>query len=170
MTDTPKETPKKTEPEFKHDLTNTEMVKSYVISLAISLPCFGITYYLAYLNRAWPAAHVIFAAILCVSLINFVALAALEEYRSRIGSFTVPVLVAASALVLLVFILSAVNRFVPQIGCQWAFPIIAFVIVFKYLALFKEKNLALKFYLAMNIIVLATLWGLGEHGKIVMPF
>lgn len=156
--------------EFKHDLTNADMVKSYAISLVISLPCLGITYYLAYLNRAWPSAHIIFAGILFVSVINFVALAALEEYRSRIGSFTVPTLVAASAIVLLVLLLSAVSRFVPFIGYNWAFPIVFFIIIFKYLALFKEDNLALKFYLAVNIIALAALWGMGTNGKIVLPF
>lgn len=165
-----KPAPKPDEAEFKHDLTNSDMVKSYAISLLISLPCLGVTYFLAYMNRAWPAAHMIFATILFVSVINFVALAALEEYRSRIGSFTVPTLVAASALILLILILTAINRFVPQIGYQWAFPVIAFVIIFKYLALFKEDNLALKFYLAVNIIALAALWGMGTHGKIAVPF
>lgn len=171
MADTKKDKTEKSAPaEFKHDLSSAEMVKSYVISLAIALPSIGLTYYLAYLNRNWPAAHVIFAGILIVSIVNFVALAALEEYRSRIGSFTVPVLVAASAVVLLILLLTAVNRFVPAIGYQWVFPAVLFVIVFKYLALFREKNLALKFYLAVNIIALAALWGMGIHGKIALPF
>lgn len=158
------------EPEFRHDLTNAEMVKSYVISLLIAVPCVALTYYLAYINRAWPGPHVIFGVILFVSVVNFVALAALEEYRSRLGSFTVPTLIAASAIVILIVLLAAINRFVPFIGYQWAFPIIFFVIVFKYLALFRESNLALKFYLAMNIIALAALWGMGMHGKIALPF
>lgn len=153
-----------------HDLSNADMVKSYAISLLISLPCLGATFFLAYFNQDWPEARIIFSVILFVSVINFVALSVLEEYRSRIGSFTVPVLVAASGVVLLIMLLSAVNRFVPAIGYRWSFPIVLFVIVFKYLAMFREKNLALKFYLAVNIIALAALLGMGAHNKIALPF
>lgn len=153
-----------------HDLSNAEMMKSYVISLLISLPCVAATCFLAYFNQDWPEARIIFSVILFVSVINFVAISVLEEYRSRLGSFTVPVLLAASALVLLVVLLSAVNRFVPAIGYSWSFPIVLFVIVFKYLAMFREKNLALKFYLAVNIIALAALLGMGTHNKIALPF
>lgn len=156
--------------ERKPDMSSTELLKSYVISLAISLPCIGITWFLADVNTSWPAAHIIFAAILVVSLVNFVALVALEEYRSRLGSFTVPALIAAMTIVLLIVIILGVGRYVPGLGYRWMFPLILFVIVFKYLALFREKNLALKFYLAVNIIALAALWGLGEHGKIALPF
>lgn len=154
----------------KPDLSSAELVKSYVISLVISIPCIGITYFLANVNTDWPMAHGIFGIIMLVSVVNFVALVALEEYRSKLGSFTIPAMIAATFIVLLIVVIVAISRYVPSLHYQWLFPVIFFVIAFKYLAMFREKNLALKFYLAVNIIALAALWGLGIQGKISLPF
>jgi hypothetical protein len=81
-----------------------------------------------------------------------------------------PALLATCGLVLLFALISGVNRFYPEVGYHWLFPIVALLITFKYLAMFKERNLALKFYLAINIIALAALWGLGKADKIALPF
>lgn len=157
-------------PEQKHDLSSAELVKSYVYSLLISLPSLAITIYLTQFRVEWWSVQVVLSMILFVSIVNFIALVTLEEYRSRLGTFTIPVLLAACGLILLFALIGGVNRFYPGVGYHWLFPIVALVIVFKYLAMFKEKNLALKFYLAINIIALAALWGLGKADKIALPF
>ncbi|MEZ0260781.1 MAG: hypothetical protein ACAH80_07210 [Alphaproteobacteria bacterium] len=157
-------------PEQKHDLSSAELVKSYVYSLCISLPTLAAVIYLTQFRVEWWSGQVVLSMVLFVSIINFIALVTLEEYHSRLGTFTIPVLLAACGLVVLFALISGVNRFYPGLGYHWLFPVIALVIVFKYLAMFKERNLALKFYLAINIIALAALWGLGKADKIVLPF
>lgn len=154
----------------KPEISSQELTKSYIVSLLISIPCLALTIYLTQFRLDWWYAHVIFAMILFVSVINFIALIFLEEIKSRIGALTIPTLLATMALILLFVLIEGVNRFYPLFGYNWLFPVIALVMVFKYLAMFKEKNLALKFYLAINIIALAALWGLGAADKIDLPF
>lgn len=154
----------------KPDMNSEELMKSYVISLVIAIPCVALTYFLARVNKDWPMSQAICGIIMLVSVVNFVALVALEEYRSRLGAFTMPAIIAATFIVLLIVVFAAINRYVPSLQYQWMFPVIFFVIAFKYLAMFREKNLALKFYLAVNVIALAALWGLGIQGKISLPF
>ncbi len=157
-------------PEPMRDLSSAELVKSYVVSLGISLPSLALTIYFTQFRVDWWSPQVVLSMVLFVSIINFIALVTLEEYRSRLGSFTIPVLLAACGLILLFALIGGVNRFYPGVGYHWLFPIVALVIVFKYLAMFKEKNLALKFYLAINIIALAALWGLGKSDQLALPF
>lgn len=156
--------------DVKPELSSQGLIKSYLVSLAISVPCLLGTVYLSGINTEWTGAHVIFGVILFVSVLNFIALVFLEEIKSRIGALTVPALLASLALIFLFLLIEGVSRFFPLFGYQWLFPVIALLIVFKYLAMFKEKNLALKFYLAMNILALAALWGLGKADKIDLPF
>jgi cation transport ATPase len=157
-------------PEQKHDLSSAELTKSYVYSLCLSLPTLAAVIYLTQFRVEWWSVQVVFSMILFVSIINFIALVTLEEYRSRLGSFTIPVLLASCGLVVLFALIGGVNRFYPGVGYHWLFPVVALVIIFKYMAMFKERNLALKFYLAINIIALAALWGLGKADKIALPF
>jgi len=167
MTDENKKPPA---PEPKHDLSSAELIKSYVYSLGFSIPSLAAVVYLTQYRVEWWSGKVVLSMILFISIINFIALVSLEEYRSRLGTFTMPVLLAACGLVLLFALISGVNRFYPGVGYHWLFPVVALLITFKYLAMFKEKNLALKFYLAINIIALAALWGLGKADKIALPF
>lgn len=157
-------------PDKKPEISSQDLIKSYVISLVISVPLVAATIYLSQFTTEWPLAHLIFGGIMFISVLNFIALVFLEEIRNRIGKMTIPALLAAIALVLLLVIFEGIHKFMPDAGYQWFFPIVAFIIVFKYLAMFRERNLALKFYLAMNILSLAVLWGLGKADKIDLPF
>ncbi len=156
--------------DVKPQITSDELIRSYLISFGISLPSLAVSVYLTQFRITWWEPHVIFAGILFVSVINFIALIFLEEVRSRIGKLTIPMLLASVSLIFLFVLIEGVNRFYPLFGYKWLFPVIALVIIFKYLAMFKERNLALKFYLAINIIALSALWGLGQADKIDLPF
>jgi hypothetical protein len=153
-----------------HDLNSKTLVKSYVISLLISIPLLGFTVLLSQYHAGWKAAHLIFWMILFVSIGNFLALILLEQFRAQMGSFTIPALLSACGLIVFLTIVEGVNRFIPIMDFHWLYSFIALVIIFKYLAIFKERNLALKFYLAVNIIALALLWNLGNDHKVVLPF
>lgn len=148
------------------------LIKSYIISLLISLPCLAISIYVTQFHINWIYPQTIFMVIMFISVLNFVTLILLDEIKGKVkvGTMTVPMLLAAAGLVLLFLIIEGINRFMPILSYRWLFPVIALVMAVKYLAMFKEKNLALKFYLGANIIVLSILWSLGETDKIVLPF
>lgn len=154
----------------KPHISSTDLIRSYIISMLISAPCLGLTVYLTQFKVEWWYAHGIFAAILVLSFINIMALILLDQAQYDVGRMTIPSLIAVIGLVLFFVILEGLSRFFPWIGYRWLFPVIALALIFKYLAIFKEKNLALKFYLAMNGVALATLWGLGQADKIDLPF
>ena len=153
-----------------HDLSSAELVKSYVISLLITIPLLALSVLIYQYHAGWKAAHLIFWSILFVSIGNFLAIMMLEQFRSQMGSFTLPALLAACGLVVLLTIVEGVNRFIPVLDFHWLYSVISVAIIFKYLAIFKERNLALKFYLAVNIIAMAALWNLGADHKVSLPF
>lgn len=155
----------------QHELTSRELIKSYVISLLIAIPSLGICILImTQFHANWKSAQLIVWVILLVSIANFLTLVALDHLRSRMGSFTVPSLLTACGLILLMTLVEGISRFIPVLDFHWLYPVISVAIIFKYLALFKEKNLALKFYLAINIIALAALWNLGSDHRVALPF
>ena len=163
------EKPDKDNPQ--HELTSKELLKSYVISLAIAIPCLAFTILImTQFHADWKSAQLIVWVILLVSIANFLTLVALDYLRPRMSSFTMPSLLAACGLVILMTLVEGISRFIPVLDFHWLYPVISVAIIFKYLALFKEKNLALKFYLAMNIIALAALWNLGSDHRVALPF
>ena len=153
-----------------HDLSSAELTKSYVISLLIAIPLLAATVAVAHYHANLNMARTIFWIVLFVSIGNFLALIALEQFRSQTGSFTIPALLTALALSVLVILVEGISRFIPIADFHWLYPVISLGIIFKYLALFKEKNLALKFYLAANIIALAALCSLSADDKLALPF
>jgi len=161
---------KKPKGEPAHDLTSAKLVKSYVISLLISAPSLLAVVWLLRSKIDWPAAHLVFSTILLLSLGNFLSLILLDHFRTKTGSLTMPALLSTCLIILAILIVEGIDRFVPMLDFHWIYPMIALVMFFKYLALFREQNLALKFYLAVNIIALAALWNLGAEHKISLPF
>lgn len=153
-----------------HDLSSAELIRSYVISLLIAIPLLALTAAVTQYHAAAGTARVIVWMVLFVSLGNFIALIALEQFRSQMGSFTIPALLTALGLMVIVILVEGVSRFMPVFDFHWLYPVIALGIIFKYLALFRERNLALKFYLAVNIIALAALCSLGADDRISLPF
>ena len=151
-------------------LSSTDLIKSYVISLVIAAPCLLLTFYLTDFHADWPLAHVIFCVVLVLSVANFIVLVVIDQVRAQTGSFTMPALLAACLIIVLIVLVDGVGRFIPLFDFHWLYPVIAGVMIFKYLALFKEKNLALKFYLAVNIVALAALGSIGADSKIDLPF
>ena len=79
------------------ELSSQNLVKSYLVSLAISVPSLMASFFLSDVNTEWAGAQAIFGVILFISVLNFMALVFLEEIKSRIGYFTVPALLAAMA-------------------------------------------------------------------------
>jgi hypothetical protein len=153
-----------------HDLTSSELTRSYVISLLIAIPLLAISVLIYQYHAGWKAAHLIFWSVLLVSIGNFLAIIALEQFRNQMGSFTLPALLATCGLVVLITIVEGINRFIPIFDFHWLYSVISIAIIFKYLAIFKERNLALKFYLAVNILAMAALWNLGADHKVTLPF
>lgn len=153
-----------------HDLNSSELTKSYVISLLISIPLLGLMVVIAQYHADMDVARIILWTILFVSVGNFLALVALEQFRAHMGSFTLPALLTACGLILFVVIVEGLSRFMPVIDFHWLYAVISMAIVFKYLAIFRERNLALKFYLGVNILALAALLSLGSTDRIALPF
>jgi hypothetical protein len=161
---------KKPETGLKHSQSSSELMTSYAISVAIAVPCLLAAWLMADFHPDWPTARVIIGIIICVSLVNFLALVLIDQFGTKKSHLTMRALLAGCAVVILIVLVVILSRYLPFFDPHWLFPLIVAVIAFKYLALFKEKNLALKFYLGINILALTALWGIDVDNKITLPF
>ena len=74
------------------------------------------------------------------------------------------------SIVMLFVIAESINRFFKHLGYAALTPFVVAAAALIALAVFREKNIALKCYLSLNSIMLIVLWALGAADKITMPF
>jgi hypothetical protein len=149
---------------------NEEFFRSATTSLLVCAPSLLFCVYIIRSHVAMPAPTLLMAALLGVGVLNFVLTVALEYVRRRIGRLTLPAILGMAAVVFLFVLAESMNRFVRDFNYQWLLPAVGAAITLSLLAIFREKALALKIYLAFNALALAVLWGLGSMGQVWMPF
>src|ERR1700722_1489467 len=97
----PQET-KEPEAGTKRRLNSGDLLTSYAISVALAVPCLLVTNLLINFHADWSTARVIIGIIICVSLVNFLALALIDQFGTNKSRLTVPALLAGCAVVLLI--------------------------------------------------------------------
>jgi hypothetical protein len=147
-----------------------EMLKSLLVSLAVCLPAFCLAVWLIEKPVAWTSPPLVVLCILGLTAANFATIIFLEYYRASIGRLTLPALLGAVAVVLLYMIAQSMDRFVHDIGYNWLFPAVACFLLLSACAIFRERQLLLKGYLALNTVAMAVLWGLGDMDRMTLPF
>lgn len=147
-----------------------DLRKSLVTSLLVSLPTFCAALYFMEAQITWRSPSLIVVFILGLAVANFAAIVILEHYRSSLGNLTLPALLSGVGLILLFVTAEAINRFYRDFGYEWLFPVVVLALGLSFLAIFRERKMALKFQLACNSVAVAVLWSLGAADKIAMPF
>jgi hypothetical protein len=144
--------------------------KSITVNAAVLAPAMLSGIYL--IENLAPSGHAYFiaCAILILAVINFVTIALIEPYRRNLGKLTIPAFICAIGLVLLFVMTDALNRFFDHLGYNWLTPLVAIVTLLIYIAVLREKNIALKCHLSINSIALSILWAMGAIDKITLPF
>lgn len=143
---------------------------SLVSSLGVCVPAFCASIYVMETNVTWESPAVVVLSILAIAAANFAAIIFLEHCREKIGSLTLPALLATVGLVLLFVLAETVNRFFMDMGHAWLFPFLVVALGLSFLAIFLEKKIAIKCQLGFNSVMLAVLWGLGVADKVALPF
>lgn len=151
-------------------LKKDELLKSVITSLLVSVPTFCAALYFMEAQIAWNSPGLIVLFILGLAVANFAAIVILEHYRSSIGKLTLPALLSAVGLVLLFVTAEAINRFYRDFGYEWLFPAVLLALGLSFIAIFRERQMALKCHLACNSVALAVLWSIGMADKVAMPF
>jgi len=155
---------------LNEDRVSVDLTKSYLISMAVSLPSLALLAFFVKLEINWLAPQLWLVGILVLSLVNFIVLICLDNIRNRIGSLTLPTLIGTVGIVLLLVILKAFEEVFYFIDLKLLLPWVALFLIFCPLAIFKEKLIALKIHMGINSIALAVLWSLGNTGMIFLPF
>jgi hypothetical protein len=149
---------------------NEEAVRSLMTSMLVALPCLMMAWSIIRMRITWSAPATVMMAILCLGVLNFVLTVGLEPVRRRIGGLTLPAILASSSVVFLFVLAGSFNRFVQDVNYQWLLPVVGMCLILSLLAIFRERILALKLYLAFNALSLSVLWGLGATGRVWLPF
>ena len=145
-------------------------VKSFIINILILIPSILIGFYLTENNAPLPYPYMIAYAILLWATLDFIIVVLIEPYRRILGALTIPAFIGTISIVMLFVIAESINRFFKQFSYGLLTPFVIVVIVLIAVAVFREKNIALKCYLGLNSIMLIMLWALGASDKITMPF
>jgi hypothetical protein len=143
---------------------------SVITSLIVSVPSFCMALYVVEARISWDSPGLIVFFILGLAVANFAAIVFLEQYRASIGKLTLPALLSGVGLVLLFVVAEAVNRFYRDLGYEWLLPAVILALAISFVAIFRERKMALKCQLAGNSVAAAVLWSLGMADKMAMPF
>jgi hypothetical protein len=108
--------------------------------------------------------------IVLLAVFDFTTVVFIEQYRRKLGKPTIPALLGTIFVILLFLIGASVSRFFKHLDYGYLTPFVIVAIALIYIAIFWEKNMALKSYLSMNACALSILWAMGASDKIVMPF
>jgi hypothetical protein len=149
---------------------NDEILKSLATSLVVCVPVLLSSLYIIKSHIVFPAPTLMMAAVLGVGVVNFGLTVALEYVRRKIGKLTLPAILGMAGVVFLFVVAESINRFVRDVNFHMLLPVVGVFFLLSLLAIFREKTLVLKLYLAFNALALAVLWGLGSTGKIWLPF
>ena len=146
------------------------LTRSFILSLCVCLPAFGASVYV--IERGFDAAHpaVVMLALLLLAALNFLTIVLLEHYSRRLGTLTLPALLAPVGLVLLFMIAEGVNRYFHDFGYRWLLPVAMVALALSFIGAFSERRPLLKCQMAFNAVAIAILWTLGAADKVSLPF
>ncbi len=145
-------------------------IKSFFINFFVLVPFVLTGFYLVENRTPLPYPYIIGYGILLWALLDFIIVILIEPYRRVLGKLTIPAFIGTISIVLLFVITESINRFLKHLGYNLLTPFVVAAIILIVLAIFREKNIALKCYLSLNGIILTLLWALGASDKIAMPF
>lgn len=139
-------------------MSKSNSVGNFVISAITALwgPVLGgILLVSEYDLPAWKA---LAAILICIAVLNFLGILSLEPTKQdrpyTLISFMFMILILLS-MMLVEVLEEQVNWF----RAEWLHPIVTTYLVFITIAIFRERYPLLKFYLALNGLVLALSWG-----------
>lgn len=146
------------------------LIRSHATSMLVCVPAFCLSVWIMETYIPWPSPALVMTGVMGVAAVNFLLIVALERWRSRLGTLTLPALLGAVGIVMLFMIAQGVNRFYMDFGYGWLLPAVVFYMMLSSVAIFRERFVALKCYLALNAVALSVLWGLGAADKVALPF
>ncbi len=158
----------------KHKITKTQTPKALnkllpiTISLIAIMPSAVIGYLLKDHNMPIYYSHMVAMTVITLAMFNFATVVMITEYGDTTKKFSVPALTTATAIILMFVIAESLNRHIADLGYQYITPFLFAVNLFIYLAIYKENDFSLKFYLSLNSIALYILWAMGS-ATIIMP-
>ncbi len=114
--------------------------------------------------------HMVGITVLLLAVFNFTTVVMIEGYNDVIKKFTIPAIVASTAIIFMFIIAESLNRFLTEMGYSYITPFLFIVILFTYFAVFKEKHFILKTYLSLNTLALYILWAMGSAETFTTPF
>lgn len=147
-----------------------EYIRHLTIASALAVPALIAVFDLMDRRADWTMPGVWTMALVVVGMGDFVAAVGLEPFKRKLGDLTLPMLLLAPGMVLLFTLTYGINRFVADIGYGWLYPAVLVALCTFAVALFMERNTALKATLAVNAVALAMLWNLAYSDKLVLPF
>lgn len=151
-------------------LDGMERLGPFMVSLAIAAPALLGSIVLLQWTFDWANPGFWMLGILILMTMDLLATLLLEPYSSALGPFTTPALLASIALVMTYIMTDALRRYFPDIGFNWLLPFVLVGLGICYAAIFRERSVLLRIYLAANGLALTILWCLGVADKVALPF
>jgi hypothetical protein len=145
-------------------------LKSTLLSVLLILPSALLGRYLFGNVMSVQYSYYVVCTILILAAFDFATVIFIEQYRRSLGILTIPVLLATIAVILMFTIMESLNRYFNHLGYTFLTPFVLVTILLIYAALFLEKNIMLKAYIAINSVALVLLWITAVTGRVVMPF
>ena len=147
----------------------SDVLKSMLTSFLILSPSLLLWVYLMGNQVYLPYPYLVVYAILFWAVLDFIIVIRIELYRP-LGALTIPAFIGVISTTLFYVIAESINRFFEKLGYEYLTPVVAIAVLLICVATFREKNVVLKVYLSLNIMMLAALWVLGNTNKIMLPF
>ncbi len=151
-------------------LDRMERLGPFMVSLAIAAPALLASIVLLQWTFDWANPGFWMLGILIMMTMNLLATVLLEPYSSALGAFTTPALLGSIAMVMTYIMTDALRRYFPDITFNWLLPFVLVGLGICYAAIFRERSILLRMYLAANGIALTILWCLGVADKVALPF
>ena len=153
-----------------HHLPKDALLRSLAGSVAVGMPSLFMVVWLLRSSPIPEQPSLMALIILGMAAGNFTAVVLLEKHRATLGRLTLHALVITVGMVLLYIFADTFNRFVTDVGFRWLYPPVLAAIGVVYIALFRERHFWIKFLLAADGVMLASLWCLGVAEKLALPF
>lgn len=153
-----------------HAVAKLHALKPVLVGLLIAVPAALASATLMDSRTAWPNAPYVMLAILVLTLGNFLALVAIEPYRSRLGELSMPAMLVFIGMTFAYMVTESIDRFVDGYGFGWLTPVTIVALAVIYGGILREKFLMMQLALCLNGLALSVLWSLGDVDKVALPF
>jgi hypothetical protein len=153
-----------------HHHPKDPLLRSLAGSVAVGMPSLFMVVWLLRSSPIPEQPSLMAMIILGIAAGNFMAVIMLEKHRAVLGHLTLHALVMTVGMVLLYIFADTFNRFVVDVGYRWLYPPVLAAIGVVYIALFRERHFWIKALLAIDGVMLASLWCLGIAEKLALPF